>query len=181
MRTFSLGDRFDPEKTSWEVGWQYTYALNQHWITLVWNDITLPEVVAIDSGPLQFALYAEDDQILLFLKLGDASGWIEMPFTLWLVNANERTVPEPPLGNEHALLTLLLISAEMGRIVAMRALTISAEMTTALLEALRRQAALPWDPSGYDARLSAVRERYPSPELLVADHQMVHLRCNGGD
>ncbi len=86
MSLYTVGGLFDPDKTSWKEGTGYTYAADQHMIKLVWKRLTLAEVAAVDHGKLQFALFTEDDQIILFLKLGEVSGWSEMPYTVWRVH-----------------------------------------------------------------------------------------------
>ena len=178
---YHVGGLFDQAKTSWTEGMAYNYHAGQHVITLVWPRLTVHEVAAVDQEPLQFALYAEDDQIVLFLKLGAASGYQELPFSVWLADADDRTIPAPATPGEHALMMLFLIAAENGRIAAMRCLTISAEMTDALQCAMRRQANSPFDRAAYEQRLATLRQQYPTPDDFVADTQRVRIRCHGGD
>jgi hypothetical protein len=178
---YSVGELFDPDLTSWQEGMHYVYANDQHFITIAFPRLTIPEVAAIDHGPLQFALYAEDDQIILFMKLGAASGWLEMPFTIWRVSPDSRTIPEVAEPGEHATIMILMIAAENGRIAAMRFLTISVEMTAALYAGMRRQMSQPFDAQAYEQRITALRERYLTPDEFVADGQVVRIRCDGGD
>ena len=181
MSLYTVGGLFDPDKTSWKEGTEYTYAADQHMIKLVWKRLTLAEVAAVDHGKLQFALFTDDEQIILFLKLGEVSGWSEMPYTIWRVHEDDRTVPAERDPAEHAGITIFLVQAETGRIAAMRFLTISPAMTTALLMAIRHQASQPFDQAQYDARLAELRQLYPTPDAFVADTTMVRFRCNGGD
>ena len=181
MSLYTIGGLFDPDKTSWEEGTEYNYAADQHVIKLVWKQLTLAEVADVDHGPLQFALFTEEDQIILFIKLGEVSGWSEMPYTIWRVPEEDRAVLTIPDPKEHAGITIFLVQAETGRIAAMRFLTISPTMTTALLMAIRHQASRPFDQAHYDGRLAELRRRYPTPDAFVADTAMVRFRCNGGD
>ena len=181
MSLYTIGGLFDPNRTSWEEGTEYNYAADKHVIKLVWNRLTLAEVAAVDHGPLQFALFPNKEQIILFLKLGEVSGWLEMPYTIWRVSDDDRAIPDTPDPKEHAGITIFLVQAESGRIAAMRFLTISPAMTTALLMAIRHQASLPFNQAQYDARLAELRRRYPTPDAFVADTTMVRIRCNGGE
>lgn len=181
MSLYTVGGLFDSNKTFWEEGTEYNYAADQHVVKLVWKQLTLAEVAAVDHGPLQFALFADEEQIILFLKLGKVSGWSEMPYTIWRVHEDDRIVPAEPDPKVHAAITIFLVQAETGRIAAMRFLTISPVMTTALLMAIRYQASRPFNQAYYDARLAELRQRYPTPDAFVADTTMVRIRCNGGD
>ena len=112
MSLYTIGGLFDPDRTSWEEGTEYNYAAGQHVIKLVWKQLTLSEVAAVDHGPLQFALFTEEDQIILFIKLGEVSGWSEMPYTIWRVPEEDRAVPTIPDPKEHAGITIFLVQAE---------------------------------------------------------------------
>lgn len=181
MSLYTVGSLFDPDRTSWEEGTEYNFAADQHVIKLVWKRLTLAEVAAVDHGPLQFALFTDEEQVILFLKLGEVSRWSEMPYTIWRVSEDGRTIPEIPDPAEHAGITIFLVQAETGRIAAMRFLTISPAMTMALLMAIRHQASLSFDQAHYDTRLAELRQRYPTPDAFVADTTMVCIRCNGGE
>ncbi len=181
MSLYTIGGLFDSDRTSWEEGTEYNYAADQHVIKLVWKRLTPSEVTAVDHGPLQFALFTDEEQIILFLKLGEVSGWSEMPYTIWRVPEDDRTIPEVSDPEEHVGITIFLVQAETGRIVAMRFLTISPAMTTALLTAIRHQASLPFNQAQYDAHLAELRRRYPTPDAFVADTTTVRIRCNGGE
>jgi hypothetical protein len=181
MSLYTVGGLFDPGRTSLEEGTEYNFAADQHVIKLVWRRLTLAEVAAVDHDPIQFALFVEEEQIILFLKLGEVSGWSEMPYTIWRVSEDGRTIPAMPDPAEHAGITIFLVQAETGRIAAMRFLTISPAMAMALLMAIRHQASLPFDQAHYDARLAELRLRDPTPDAFVADTIMVRIRCNGGE
>jgi hypothetical protein len=181
FHVFYVGGLFDPNTTRWEDGVEYNYAANQHIIKLIWSRLKEPEVTAVDHGPLQFALYAKDEQIILFLKLGTASHWLELPYTIWRVPVEDRTIPAPAAPDDHAAIMIILVQAETGRIAALRLLTISPAMTTTLMAAIRRQASLNFDQARYDEQLDALREHYPTPDDFVADPEQTILQCEGGD
>lgn len=182
FRIYSVGGLFDPNTTFWgEGGIEYNFAADHHIIKIIWPRLTAAEIAAVDHGTLHFALFADDDQIILFLKLDEASGWQEMPYTIWLVHEDDRHVPDIPAPDIHAGIEIFLVQAETGRIAAMRFLTISPAMTTALLTAIRHQASQPFDRAGYDARLTHLQRMYPTPDAFVADTSLVRVRCTGGD
>ncbi len=49
---FHVGGLYDPNRTCWEENMQYTYAASQHFITIAFPRLTVPEVAAIEHGPL---------------------------------------------------------------------------------------------------------------------------------
>ena len=201
---YAVGDLFVPGKSHWDDGAHFTMSGGQPIITLAWSDLYWCEVAAVDHGPLQFALRTEDP-LLLFVKLGAASGWQEAPFTVWRLPDEERQavvgaltakvaptssaedqaddhagVTDGSLAAPHALCLIFLVQAETGRLAAMRACTISAEMTTALYEAILAQCAYSFDAAQYEADLAMLRGRYPLPDDLVADTAVVRYRCEAG-
>lgn len=83
-----------------------------------------------------------------------------------MLPSEERRVPpslEPGLS---VPLEIVLVAADTGLVAALRICWLSHDFSRALHDAIRDQAGQPFDQDAYDAHLDAIRDRYPTAELV---------------
>lgn len=192
LHRFSVGERYHPDRDSWpevtQYNWRGVAGGGIHEVIAFFRRPTPKEVAAWKSGPSEWALYTEDDQIILLFrfrtrKLERGVGWCDAPYTIHRVPAAEQIppeLPEPPATPDdpelRAAIHAILVDAADGRIVAQRLVSVSPEFTVALHQAIRDQAAMPWDPAGYDRRLRAIMSRHQTEDLV----KLAQVRSPGG-
>jgi hypothetical protein len=185
---YAVGWFYNPLRRQWPEGAQYGYRDGGHELLLFFRHPSPREVRAVESGPGEFALVAEGPLIVLLyqFRLADHPGavvrpaipWGEALFTIHRVPLDERVLPELPHDpDERALLTVMLIDADSGIIHAIRALTFPPAFTAELEEAIRQQAALPYDSDSYERLQAGLERRYPTTEALLS---IARARCDGG-
>ncbi len=102
--------------------------------------------------------------------------WSDAPFTIHVVPEAERTLPPETQGEERAVMNITLVSANDGIIQAIRMVSLSPDFTRKFHGAIRRQAGLPFDQSGYNHRLNEIFRKYQTKDLLKRDV----AQCKGG-
>lgn len=85
--------------------------------------------------------------------------------------ADRRTPPPKDLTPETRVnLFVALVNAQGGLIEAMRALSLSPEMTRAIFAAIGRQIEAPWPGrEPYDRQIAHLYRHYPQSEAMLAD------------
>jgi hypothetical protein len=185
---YEVGQFYDPLRRQWPEGAQYGYRSGGHELLLFFRTPSSREVRAVEFGPAEFALVAEGPLLVLLYqfrvvpypgaRLAMAIPWSAAPFTIHRVPTDERVLPELPDDPEQrAVLGIILIDADTGIIRAMRAVTFSPAFTAELEEAIRQQAALPYDSDSYGRLQAALERRYPTTEVLLS---IARVRCAGG-
>jgi hypothetical protein len=179
MRTFAVGELYNPSKRRWLEGVQYSFREHQHELLLFLKSPTRREIDAVRRETTEFSLTIEPPLIVLCYRFGDGIPWSDAPFTYHLVPANQRTLPDEAneVSEFRALLLVFLVDADTGIILAMRQITFSAEFTARLHLAIREQARMTWDEAEYN-RLLANLYRRCSTDALV---ETAAARCKGGE
>jgi len=84
-----------------------------------------------------------------------------------MVPVAERHLPPAPLGSDfRAVLNVVLVDAQSGIVQGIRLVTLSPTLTHRLFEAIRQQAAQPFDQGYYEATLQAIYEARSSEDLV---------------
>jgi hypothetical protein len=192
LHEYRVGEWYSPTRTTWPDGVaHYAYRGGVHELLLFLSSPTPNEVRGVRQGEAEFGLVAQGPLIVLLYRFasppehpgarprpGAALPWGDAPFTVHRVSEAERTLPELPSSpEERALLAVMLIDAATGIIRAIRVVSLSPAFTSALEEAIREQARLPYEAATYDRLLDALYARYPSSDALLA---LAGVRCMGG-
>lgn len=179
MTTLSVGSLYHPARTRWPEGSQYTCRAGEHELLLLWPSPRAAEVRGVRSGAVEIAVLVEPPVIALCYRIADACDWSDAPYSIHLVPEPEREPPHQDAlaAESRALLRVVLVDAMTGIVRAIRAVTLSPEVTRGLHEAIARQLVAPWDPSAYDAALASLYARHPHSRSMAA---AASLRCRGG-
>lgn len=169
MHQYKVGTLYNPRRRSWPGGSQYQFRLDQHELLLFFNRPTPREIEDVKRGAAEFAFLTSEDVLVFLFRFGREILWSDAPYSIHMVPAEQRTVPEPSGAVEpHALLSVILVDASSGIIHALRAVSFSPAFTAALHLAIREQAARPWSgQAAYDRQLTELYTRYPTSEALL--------------
>jgi len=173
MHAYSVGRLYHSGRRSWPEITQYSFRGGEHELVLFWQSPSHSEVDAVRRGRMDLEVWVEPPLILLLYKVEGACGWSDAPFAWHRVEASEQVLPELPGEGETALLHVVLVDAGTGIVRAMRQISFPPETAAELHQAVRDQAAAPWDPEVHDAALGrlyrsasaedlANRKRHPS-------------------
>jgi hypothetical protein len=173
MHEIAVGKPYNPNRLQWPEGASYQCRGGQHELVLFFSGITQAERQAVKKGRPEFALLVRQPVIWLMYRFGTGIPWSDSPFTIHLVaNPAERRVPEAAEG-KRALLTTIVVDAGTGIVRAIRACSLSPELTALLHAAIEEQAAAPFDRSAYDAAVNDAFRRYSTTEAMVKDAVIV--------
>jgi hypothetical protein len=161
----------------WPEGVEFNWKASSGCVLrLFWNQPSLAEVLAINSGRIEYGLFVEADQVLFLFRPAGWPHWSDAPYTWHRVDPAERE-PLPDFSPGHALLSVVLVEATTGIVMALRSHTLHPRLTRQLFQAIRYQATCDYDPDLYNAQLDRLRRRFSSDQL--AAH--AGATCWGGD
>jgi len=175
MHVLAIGQPFDPSIRQWPEGCHYNYDLSGHWLYYLFNQPSDVERSSIQRGDAQFGLYAHGPVLFLLHQFGDMA-WNDASYCWWRVAEEDRAVPELS-DSLHALLKVVMVDTATGVVVALRALTFSAEFTKCLHEAIRYQAAHQWNAIHQERLVSQVYSKFTTNDLVLRSE----IFCRGGE
>jgi hypothetical protein len=178
MHKLEVGKPYHPNVSTWPEGGEYNFRAGQHELLLRFGNLKPEEIRDVAEAVCEFALTVEQGIIFLLYRFGRAIDWSDAPYAWRLVPENQRQLPAPEAtGQTRALLNVILIEATTGIVRAIRAVTFSPEMTRALHQAIREQAAQAWNVEAFDADLAAIYKQFSNHDLL----RRAIVRCRGGE
>jgi hypothetical protein len=171
VHAYIVGQPYHPSRKTWPQISQFNYRGGELELILFFDRPSPAEVAAVKQSPAEFGIYHEHDQIVLCYRFNPGVPWSDAPYSYHLVPEPERVPPPSPdqLGPDaRAILSILLVNATGGEVLALRAVSLSPVFTRALFAAIGAQAQLPWDSADYDRRVADVYARYPTSDALIA-------------
>lgn len=178
LYSYKVGERYHPDRTSWPESPQYNYRAGAHMLDLFYRNLSASEIDDIRFAPVELAIntQASKDVIFFLYRFGSAP-WSDAPYTWHMVTKDEQTMPATLADGEGQLLSVTLVEATNGIIRALRVVSMSPHFSRKLHDAIRAQAARPFDQATYDAELARCYQRYPDSQALLAGA----VRTHGGD
>jgi hypothetical protein len=177
MYEYKVGALYNENRTQWEEGSEYNWRSGIHEIRLFFRNPKPIEVQAVKQGEATFGLLISEDVILLAFKFGSIP-WSDASYTIHRVPEHERTLPPLEIGpNERQLMTIFLVDAGTGMLLAIRQVSLSHDFTVALHKAINEQAHRPFDQVIYDRHLHQLYSQYESKALF----KLSKVTCKGGD
>lgn len=161
---YQVGALYSSNRTVWPEAGEYNYRQGTHELSLFFGRLTSQDIDGIRRGPARFGLLVEQDIIFFLYEFGKACPLSDAPYTIHMITQNERVLPLPPssLSPEQGVaLNVVLVHSENGRIAALRQIGLGHEFSFALLEAIHRQAALPFSQPIYDRHLAEAYQKFP--------------------
>lgn len=169
MPMYQVGSLYNPNRTTWPEAGEYNYRENTHELRMFFTKLTSQDIAAVRSGPARFGLFIEGEIIFFLYEFGSAFPLSDAPYTIHMVPQEDRTLPPLPNtleGGQGVALNILLMHSETGRIAAVRLIGLGHELSVALLDAIHKQAEMPFSQATYDRHLAKIYERYPNPQAL---------------
>ena len=135
-------------------------------LLIAWNEPTPHEIAGLRRAAMHVGLVIDGPVIFFLYRFEDTTPWADAPYTFHRVPVAERSLPPAPLTPDtRAVLTVILLEARSGIVQVIRVVTLSPVLTQRLFEAIRQQAASPFDLGYYDAALDAIYENASSEDL----------------
>lgn len=177
---FEVGEPYNPRMAMPATDQlQYNYRCGQHELVIFLERPSAYEVDDIRKGRAEFALFERDDLLILLCRFGEQD-WSEAFYSWHRLSEDERMLPDPgdEGGDKRRLLPIFLVDRATGFLLVLRSVTFSPEFTTALHDAIRRQASRPYPgDTAYEAQVQRLFQRYARTRELV---RLARARCLGG-
>lgn len=170
----AVGQPYDPDVKTYPEGCHYSYDISGHWVHYLYHEPSKLEIESIQSGEAQFGLYVKGPLIFLLHQFGRMA-WNDAAYSWWLVSEEFRKIPDEDPG--HALVKTVLVNTASGLVMAIRACTFSAEFTSYLHEAIRKQTQNPWSKEAHERAVKCIYSRYSTMGLV----NMGEIFCKGGE
>lgn len=167
MPEYRVGKIYHPGKTRWQEGTDFNYRANSLELRMFFSNLTHSDIRAMRGGRCTFAFAVIEGIIFFLFEFGRACPLSDNSYSIHLVPETERTLPPVLAAGEMPLLYIVLVRAETGIIEALRVISLGHNFSKALFDAIREQAARPFNHAEHDRKLAAVYARYPTAESLL--------------
>lgn len=170
MHVLQVGKRHPTLKAPVPQGAFFNWSAGGAELLLSVERPTESEAADVRRGEAELALAVVPPAVWLLFRVGRSFPWSEAPYCVHLLPADQRPdLSAFPSPESRLVLHVVLVDRATAIIKAMRAISLSPGFTTALIEAVRRQAAGPWvNKATYDAALAYVYRRLPQSVDLLA-------------
>ena len=180
LHALEVGKPYDPRLRSWSEGADYNFRSGAHELRIFLARPTRSEVEAIRAGPVDFGFFTEPMGLFLITQFGSRLSFdCSYHWQRMAEATGDRTLP-PPLEETspalRALVTIILIEATNGTVLALRTVTFSPEFTRAIHEAIADQAAGPYDRAEYQRWADGTTGRFSTNRLW----KRCTMQCQGG-
>jgi hypothetical protein len=128
---------------------------------------------------VEFGSFVEPEGLFLITRFGPRLSF-DCSYNWHRVSENDRTLPPPTEETSPelpALLTILLIEATSGVVLAIRTVTFSPEFTRALHRAIGDQVGAPYEKASHERWADETTRRLSTDQLW----ERCTTRCRGGD
>lgn len=181
MQIITVGKLLEEGKTAYPEMMVYQYEPAGHVLRLFIRTPSTSEIEAVTEGPARFGLFLEGDVIFILFRFDTLTGRKcligEAPYS-WHLVKGERTLPdldfEPDIG---AMLSVILINAENGRVAGLRVLAFAHKFSKRLHRAIHDQAGQPFDEANYDRQVRTAFNRRSSKDMW----RMCEVTCKAGE
>jgi len=166
MFEYRVNTIYHPGKTFWQPGTDFNFRSGVLELRMFLSKLTPSDIREIRNGACMFHLAITGDVIWFLFEFGKACPLSDNSYSIHLVSEQERTIPPELQPNERALLTIILVSSEDGIIRALRQISLGHDFSKALYDAIRKQAARPFDQTQHDRQIAETYRRYPTSQAL---------------
>lgn len=177
MPSYSVGQPYNPARTSWPEAAEYRYDQSGHQLLAFLLAPSAEEIEAFRTGETHFGLFVSGQVLWLLSRFGSLN-WMDHPFSWHLVPESTRAVPGDLADSERDTLTTFLVSAEDGIVRAIRQVSWSPHFSRAVRAAIQEQAAAPFVGSvPYERTIEAVYARHETKSMVAR----AVAKCRGGE
>lgn len=167
MHVYEVGKPYSGTRSNWTEAIEYNYRAGQHVLRLFLNNLSAADVEGIGNGPLRLGLVVDPPVLILVYQFGEVIPWSDAPYTWHMVPAAEQQpLPDEIPDGTGALLSIILVESTTGIIKAIRGISLATVFSRRLHQAIREQAAAPFDQAAYDRKLAALYRNHSSKQLF---------------
>jgi hypothetical protein len=179
VHKLEVGKLYPSGQRSWPEGADYNWRSGGHELRIFLRRATPREVEAIRSSPVKFGLLVEPPGLFFISRFGRLSFDCSYSWHRTAETTRERSFP--PLPGEmspeaRALLTIILVEASNGVVLALRSVIWSPEFTRAIHRAIHDQSSSPYDRADHEAWADRMTAEFSTEELW----ERSAVRCVGG-
>ena len=179
-----VGKPYHPARRSWPEGADYNFRGGGHELRIFIGNASRKEVEAVNRSRVEFGLMVDLPELFVVTRFRGPDDRVVMSFDCsyqWHMLAPEQRTT-PPAREETsfellAIVTIFLVEATDGVILALRTMTYSPEFTRALHRAIADQAGLPFDRAEYVRAVYDITKQFNTEELW----DRCTVRCTGGE
>jgi len=167
---FQVGDFWPDDIIPKEkTGNFYLYIDGNHLLVLCQPHLSHSRIQAVRQNTIELALVVREQILFLCHHFYGFASWEELPYN-WHLPADEQALmyPPPVAPGEFLPLLVVLVEATTSCIVARRGIRLPPTFSKTLHDALRAQAAAPFDMAEFDQRRVRIRQEFPTAEELTA-------------
>jgi hypothetical protein len=178
MHRLEVGKPYDPARRSFAEGADYNFRSGAHELRIFLRAAARAEVEAVRAGPVEFGFFAEPEGLFLITRFGTRLPF-DCSYNWHRLSADDRTLPPPSEETSpelRAILTIILVEATNGVVLALRAVTFSPEFTRALHRAIADQVGAPYDRAEHQRWADGMTARLSTDQLW----SRCTMRCQGG-
>lgn len=164
------------QMSMYEVGRQYGFAMGHEegcyfdladaggTILVYMNRPTEKEIKAMrPDQPIKMAVVPFKHLAMMLMKFGDQS-WMDAPYT---VHLSRQLTQLPDVSDGDGLLIMIyLFDTSDGHLVSMRQISLSTDLSRAVIKVAREQRATPFDELAYADELRSVYSKYQTRDLV---------------
>lgn len=170
MRVVAVGEPF-LGATSLQERAEYNFHSDQHELLIALPSLSSKEIENARKNGINFALFVEQDILILLFEFVGAIPWSDAPYSWHLVKDEFRSIPEEIQPGQRVGLNIILVESTTAIVKGIRLLSLPTDFSLALNQAILNQIQRPF-PDDYDQQLQAVYSRYPTSEVLSAHAQV---------
>ncbi|NWG87322.1 MAG: hypothetical protein HXY26_07430 [Hydrogenophilaceae bacterium] len=167
-----VGEVYSAEHNRYDEGARYSYRDQAHDLVLFWAGPIQAEIEGLRGQAVEVGLFNHGPAAFLLYKIQNVCEWSDLAFNVHLVPEAERQLPAEPAG-ERGRLRITLVNADDGIVMAKRLVSLDKVMTQALRQAMRDQAAQPFNRLLYDAAVQEVHARFQDSDAMALAAEVV--------
>lgn len=168
-----VGKLFIPDKTRYTEGVYFEYAESGPYLIFALSNPTKDEIQAAKTGRVELALYEDPPLVFVLHRIRGLEQWSDSPFSIRLYQGRTLDWSEPIQEGQGLALTIALVDANTGILLALRMVGTSTEFARELRAAMLRQLEGSFSVEAYHRKIDEVYRKYSSEDLLamaVAKH-----------
>ncbi len=180
----AVGKPYHPDCRVWPEGADYNFRDGTHELRVFLPRASKEEIASVENGPIEFGLLCDLPDLFVLARFHDKRSQqlvmaFDCPYSWHRVASEDRT--DPPAWEEvnpsaRAVVSVVLMEATTGIVLALRMCTYSPEFTRALHRAIAEQVAMPYDKITHERRIEDITEQFTSEQLW----DRCIIRCHSG-
>lgn len=166
MHITKVGELFIPGKTRYDEGVRFDYTASGPILLFAFRKPKPKEVQAAKSGQVELALYEDGPVLFVLHKIDGMEDWSDCPFSIRLCKKIEFDWSDEIQEGQGLALSIVLVDADTGILLAQRIVGTSTEFARELRAAIMRQLEQPFVVDAYGRKINEIYSKYQSLQLL---------------